>query len=157
MQGGSGVQVREVAWDHPDAAALRERMGQEMAAVYADRELPAGPLGVDDDTVVWTGLAVTVDGVPAGHAALRTLHGTVELKRMYVDPAHRGQGVAGLLLRAVHEAARARGQRSVLLQTGDRQPDAVRLYERAGYRRVPVFAPYETVTFSICMELVLPG
>ena len=149
--------MREVRWDHPDAVALRERMGQEMAAVYADRELPAGPLAVDDETVVWTGLAVTVDGVTAGHAALRTLHGTVELKRMFVDPAHRGQGVAGALLRAAHEAARSRGHRRVLLQTGDRQPDAVRLYERAGYQRVPIFAPYEPVTFSICMELVLPG
>lgn len=150
------MRVREVAWDDQDAVVLRERMGQEMATRYADRELPPGPLGVDDETVVWTGLAVTDDGAVAGHAALRTLHGTVELKRLYVDPAHRGTGVAGALLGAAHDAARARGHRTVLLQTGDRQPDAVRVYERAGYHRVPIFAPYASITFSICMAVDLP-
>lgn len=149
------MQVREVEWDHPDAVALRTRMGEEMSARYADRELPAGAFDVDDETVVWTALALAEDGAVAGHAALRGLHGTVELKRMYVDPAHRGTGVAGALLDAAHGAARALGHRTVLLQTGDRQPDAVRVYERAGYRRVPVFAPYEPVTFSICMAVQL--
>ena len=149
------MQVREVEWDHPDAVALRARMDEEMSGRYADRELPAGVFDVDEETVVWTALAVAGGGAVAGHAALRGLHGTVELKRMYVDPAHRGTGVAGALLEAAHGAARALGHRTVLLQTGDRQPDAVRVYERAGYRRVPVFAPYEPVTFSICMAVQL--
>jgi GNAT superfamily N-acetyltransferase len=153
----SAVVVRDVRWDHPQAVSLRERMAAEMAAVYADRDLPAGPLGVDDETVVWTGLALTGDGSAAGHAALRELHGAVELERMYVDPAHRGTGVARALLAAAHAAARRLGHRRVLLQTGDRQPGAVRLYERAGYHRVPIFAPYEPITFSLCMELVLPA
>lgn len=149
------MQVREVEWDHPDAVALRTRMDEEMSDRYADRELPAGVFDVDEETVVWTALAVAGAGAVAGHAALRSLHGTVELKRMYVDPAHRGTGVAGALLEAAHGAARALGHHTVLLQTGDRQPDAVRVYERAGYRRVPVFAPYEPVTFSICMAVQL--
>jgi hypothetical protein len=40
--------------------------------------------------------------------------------------------------------------------TGDRQPDAVRLYEREGYTPIPIFPPYEELPFSRCFEKVLP-
>jgi GNAT superfamily N-acetyltransferase len=74
----------------------------------------------------------------------------VELKRMYVLPSHRGTGVAGSLVRAVDHAAADLGAGQVVLQTGDRQPDAVRLYERHGYQRVPLFEPYLDLSYSIC-------
>lgn len=149
------MQVHSVAWDDSRAIALRQLMNTEMSVRYADRKVPTAALAVDHATVLWTGLAMTDDGVPAGHVALRGLDGGVEVKRMIVDPAFRGAGVARLLLEAAHAQARALGHRRVLLQTGDRQPDAVRVYERAGYTRVPIYPPYESVPFSICMVLDL--
>ncbi|TDD86575.1 GNAT family N-acetyltransferase [Actinomadura rubrisoli] len=137
-------------------------MQTEMEIRYADRieALAAAAadlhatLDVDEGQVAYVGLAYA-GGEPVGHAALRRLGGDLELKRMYVAAAHRGTGVSTALLAATEDAARALGARRVILQTGDRQPDAVRLYEREGYARIPVFPPYEWLTFSICMEKVL--
>jgi GNAT superfamily N-acetyltransferase len=155
------ITVRAVVWEDPDAVALRDAMESEMAQRYADRlaTLPArdltATLGVDADRVAYTGVAYTGQGVPVGHAALRWTGGDLELKRMYVAPSHRGTGVSIALLAAIEDAARALGASRIILQTGDRQPDAVRLYEREGYTRIPTFAPYEWLRFSTCMEKVL--
>ncbi|MDN3351994.1 GNAT family N-acetyltransferase [Actinomadura sp. DC4] len=149
--------VHEVTWADPDAAALRAAMESEMADRYADRIAASGGReiakvnGLDADHVVWVGVARTEQDGPVGHAALRWNDGDLELKRMYVAPSHRGTGVSSALLTAAEDAARALGGRRIVLQTGDRQPDAVRLYERAGYAHIPIFPPYERLTFSTCM------
>ncbi|XVQ06723.1 GNAT family N-acetyltransferase [Spirillospora sp. CA-255316] len=157
------IEVRATSWDDPAGVALREAMETEMRIRYADRveALLAeaadpgsrlhGTLGLEEEHVAYVGVAYTA-GVPTGHAALRWLGGDLELKRMYVAPAYRGTGVSTALLTAVENVARSLGAARVVLQTGDRQPDAVRLYEREGYTRIPVFPPYEWLTFSICME-----
>jgi GNAT superfamily N-acetyltransferase len=148
------IRVESVAWDDESAVALRAAMAAEMQHRYADRlaagvELPAR-MAVEGETVAFTGLAYSVDGVPVGHAALRWLGADLELKRMYVAPSHRGRGVSVALLAAIERAARALGAPRIVLQTGDRQPDAVRVYERAGYTPIPIFAPYEALTYSRC-------
>jgi GNAT superfamily N-acetyltransferase len=160
------VQVLSSSWSDPAGAELRAAMQEEMESRYADRvaELLAqaadpagrlhGALGVEAEQVVYVGIAYT-GAVAVGHAALRWLGDDLELKRMYVTPAHRGSGVATALLSAAEDAARCRGAARLVLQTGDRQPEAVRLYEREGYTHIPVFPPYEWLTFSICMEKVL--
>lgn len=151
--------VCRLRWDDPDAVTLRTAMTAEMRQRYADR--PADPIHLPDaqavapTSVAWTGVAYTVDAVPVGHAALRW-HGTdLELKRMYVLPAHRGRGVAQALLDAIRETAGRLGAARIVLQTGDRQPDAIRRYEGAGYRPIPVFAPYDVLPYSRCFALVV--
>lgn len=65
-----------------------------------------------------------------------------ELKRMYTIPAARGLGVARRMLAAIEESARAAGCKRVILETGDRQPEAIALYESAGYERIEDFGFY---------------
>lgn len=148
------IRVVSVDYDHPAASALRAAMAREVGHRYADRleELGAHAeaLGVRSATVAYTALALTGDGLPIGHLALRRAGGDVELKRMYVAPPYRGGGAAVALLRAAEDAARRLGAGRIILQTGDRQPDAVRLYEREGYRPIPVFPPYQKLWFSRC-------
>ncbi|MFI6234757.1 GNAT family N-acetyltransferase [Micromonospora sp. NPDC050784] len=85
-------------WNDPDAIALRAAMTGEMRQRYADRL--ADPIHLPDaqaiapTSVAWTGVAYTADATPVGHAALRWHGADLELKRMYVLPAHRGRGVA---------------------------------------------------------------
>ncbi len=80
------------------------------------------------------------DGKPAGCVALRELSdGICEMKRMFVPAASRGTGVGGALLRRVLADARSAGYRLMRLDTSTRQSEAIRLYERAGFRRI---APY---------------
>jgi GNAT superfamily N-acetyltransferase len=150
-----------VDFEAPAAVALREAMSAEMRLRYwhrfvAGQGLPPG-MEVTADEVLWTGVALEDDAFPVGHVSLRpcTRGGyvspeTVELKRMYVVPSHRGAGVAGALLRATEAAAGGLGATRIVLQTGDRQPDAVRLYRAAGFRPVPVFPPYEALSHSRC-------
>ena len=65
-----------------------------------------------------------------------------EVKRMYVRAASRGRGIAQALLARVESEASSVGIRTMRLETGIRQPAAVRLYERAGYRPCDAFGDY---------------
>jgi ribosomal protein S18 acetylase RimI-like enzyme len=55
-----------------------------------------------------------------------------------VDPAHRGQGIGGMLLDATIDALKARGAARVVLSTAERNPAAQRLFDRAGFRRTMI-------------------
>ncbi|MEU8636227.1 GNAT family N-acetyltransferase [Amycolatopsis sp. NPDC048633] len=81
--------------------------------------------------------------------------GVYELKRMFVAPDVRGTEVSNELVAESERVARSGGGVRLRLETGVRQPAAMRLYERAGYRRVPNFPPYEADPESVCYEKVL--
>lgn len=155
-----------VAWDDPRAVALRDLMDAEMGARYADKAIGQSAeqrarvnaaLSVDPAGVVDTVVIVDDEGEPVAHAALRDLRGDLEMKRVVVVEGRRGQGIGARLMAELDESARRLGAPRIILQTGDRQPDAVRLYERAGYTPIPVYEPYiDTIAFSICMEKRYP-
>jgi GNAT superfamily N-acetyltransferase len=78
-----------------------------------------------------------VDGRAAACGGLRPREDNVaEFKRMYVAPGYRGRGYSKAMLRALESTARANGYEKVWLETGDRQPEAIRLYESSGYRQI---------------------
>ena len=67
--------------------------------------------------------------------------GAGELKKVFVDESARGAGVARAMLAALEDDARARGLTQLVLMTGIRQPEAIRLYVSCGYRPIaPVTA-----------------
>lgn len=78
--------------------------------------------------------------------------GSGEIKRLFVDPDKRGLGIAGRLLEALETQARAAGIGILRLETGIHQPEAIGLYERAGYGRRGPFADYPDDPLSIFME-----
>lgn len=149
-----------VTWDDPRATNMRDSLDAEMQVRYTGRHdddpdfaaKAAVAFAVDPQTVVATLLAMDDAGRVLGHAAVRTLDGRLEVKRVYVHPSARGRGIARVLMAAAEEVARDRGERSLILQTGDRQLDAVVLYESLGYRAIPVYAPYLPITNSLCFE-----
>jgi ribosomal protein S18 acetylase RimI-like enzyme len=61
---------------------------------------------------------------------------------MFVAPAYRGRGIAVTILRTIEYSAQVAGKRHLVLETGDRQPEAIALYQKAGYTRVPDFGHY---------------
>lgn len=75
-----------------------------------------------------------------------------ELKRMYVRPAQRGQGLARRLLAFLEAAAQQRGCRVFRLETGIRQPEALGLYAKAGYAGRGPFGSYGPDPLSVFME-----
>jgi GNAT superfamily N-acetyltransferase len=95
----------------------------------------------------------TVDGIGAGCGAIQPLDDqTVEVKRMYVRPAHRGSGIARRVLAALEDLAAGSHYPVIRLETGARQPEAIRLYESAGYRPIPPYGPYVHSPLSLCYE-----
>ena len=96
------------------------------------------------------------EGVVAGCCALVDGgDGSGEIKRLFVDPAMRGLGIARRLLEALEAQAQAAGIGVLQLETGIYQPEAIGLYERSGYRRRGPFAQYPDDPLSIFMEKVL--
>jgi putative acetyltransferase len=92
-------------------------------------------------------------GDALGMAAL--VESSAEIKRMFVHDHARGLGVGAGLLDAVETLARGLGILTLRLETGEPQVAAIRMYERAGYRRCPPFGEYVDDPTSVCMEKTL--
>ena len=76
----------------------------------------------------------------------------MEVKRMYCLPSARGHGVATVLLEALETWALELGFSQCILETGIKQPEAIRLYEKNGYHRIPNYGQYAGVETSLCFE-----
>ena len=143
--------IREVAWDDPRGEALRVAQRAELTIRYETPDSEPGPAPTAADITLFL---VAFDGETAiGCGGLRQIdehHG--EIKRMYVLPERRGSGISTAVLRALEDAARQRGWERLVLETGERQPDAIRFYEREGYTRIPNFGHYVDSAISICYE-----
>jgi GNAT superfamily N-acetyltransferase len=97
-------------------------------------------------------LVAYIDGQPIGCGAVRRTDATVaEIKRMYVAPSARGCGVGKRIVVELEAVARELGVRRLVLETGPRQPEAIALYERAGFVEIPLFGEYIGSQFSVCM------
>ncbi len=75
-----------------------------------------------------------------------------EMKRVFVDPAVRGKGVARAILEALERDARGAGVELMQLETGIHQPEAIALYRKCGYAERGPFGAYLPDPLSIFME-----
>ena len=71
---------------------------------------------------------------------------------MYVAPSFRGRGIGARLLTALEAEARRLQLLRIVLETGERQPEALALYRRAGYVVIPAFGGIRRHALSLCME-----
>ncbi|GAA3332753.1 GNAT family N-acetyltransferase [Curtobacterium citreum] len=159
------ITIERLAWEDPRGVALRATMDEEMHERYGAGHLDEDPavtaerdrvLTVDPATVITSLLAVDEDGTPLGHIAVRWLGDEVELKRLIVLAAARGKGAATALLSEGEQVAREAGAARVILQTGDKQPEAVALYRKTGWQQIDVYEPYAaTMPWSYCFAKAL--
>jgi len=77
---------------------------------------------------------------------------TCELKRMFVEKARRGEGIATSILAELEAWAVEDGFARIRLETGVKQPEAIALYGRSGYRKIDNYGEYEGSANSVCME-----
>jgi GNAT superfamily N-acetyltransferase len=154
VQARAAFDIREVGWDHPDAARLRAAQEAEIRDRYGVDEPEPGVHPSAADMICF--FVAYVDGEAAACGGMRAIdaeHG--EIKRMYVVPERRGSGLAPAILEVLEDDARDRGWTRLVLETGTGQPDAVRLYEREGYTAIPLFGDYIGEELSLCFEKVL--
>lgn len=77
---------------------------------------------------------------------------SAEVKRMYVPLELRGKGIASLVLSELETWAKELGYESCVLETGTKQPEAIRLYQKSDYKIIPNYGQYAGVENSVCFE-----
>jgi putative acetyltransferase len=93
---------------------------------------------------------------PVGCGAIKEYsRDTMEVKRMYVPLNKRGQGIASTVLKELEKWAIDLNFKKCLLETGKKQPEAIELYKKSGYRIIPNFGQYANIENSVCFEKVL--
>lgn len=75
-----------------------------------------------------------------------------EIKRMYVREENRSQGIAGKILAELEAWAQESGFSECILETGLKQPEAIRLYQKSGYEMIPNYGQYAGIENSVCMR-----
>ncbi len=80
---------------------------------------------------------------------------TMEVKRIYVLPEFRGKGVARRMLEELENWTVDLNLKRCVLETGARQPEAIRLYKKSGYQSIPNYGQYIGIANSLCFEKVL--
>ena len=136
----------------PDVIAMLNQLDAYCAALYPAESNHL--LDVDALTrpeVVFL-VARDAQGQAAGCGALVARGAYGEVKRMYVDPARRGQGIGAMLLAAIAARAISAGLAGLKLETGISQPEAIGLYRRDGFVPCAPFGDYQPDPLSIFME-----
>lgn len=80
---------------------------------------------------------------------------TMEIKRMYVVPKYRGNGVASGVLSDLEKWSQELNFNRCILETGIKQPEAIGLYQKSGYAPIPNYGQYADVESSVCFEKIL--
>lgn len=149
--------IRRVEWADPAGASLRTAQRDEITIRYDNPNSEPGPAPTADDITLFLVAFEDDNSSPIACGGLRRIdenHG--EIKRMFVIPERRGSGAASAILRELERLARTElAWDRLVLETGDRQPDAIRFYEREGYTRIPSFGYYATSSYSLCYERAL--
>ncbi len=138
----SGVSVRPEPYDSDGPRWVVAQAEAELVARYGG--LDAGERGLtaamfDPPTGAFLVARAGAAGPPVGGVGLRAVDArTGQVRRLWVDPARRGRGIGRALMEALEDAARDLGLPDLQLATGDRQPEAVALYEATGWERLRV-------------------
>ena len=144
------VEIREVSIQSDDARSLIALLDRELQGEYLPDEMHT----VDFDSFHRAGgiFVVAYDNhVPVACGALRPFSlEEVELKRMFVVSSHRGSGIGRVVLHFLERKASESGFRRLLLETGDAQKAAMRLYKASGFHRIQPFGGYINSSRSIC-------
>jgi GNAT superfamily N-acetyltransferase len=158
------MRLERVGYGHPDVLRLVERVQAEYVLRYGGPdetpldplmfEPPAGSFFVGYDAVdgqregqtepvatgAWRRTTIEVFGTTR----------TAEIKRMYVVPEAQRRGLARRMLAHLEATAVQAGFEAMVLETGDKQPEAIALYESAGYTPVPGYGYYKDSPVSRC-------
>ena len=96
------------------------------------------------------------DGTTVAGGGIRRIDdATVEIKRMWTNPDYRRQGYASRMLRELAGLAGQLGYRTLRLETGYAQPEALALYRRLGFAQIDSYGPYENATaFELNLDAI---
>ena len=156
----TALEIRRALPSEEPGATMIAELWAELAERYADDPSEPEPKGHPDDLQLHElepphGVFLIVEpaegaGPIACGGIRRRADGLGEIKRMYVRTAARGRGAGRGLLAALETEARSLGYSALVLETGLRQPEAIALYESAGYGIIPNYGFYKDSDLSRC-------
>ncbi|MBS1915943.1 MAG: GNAT family N-acetyltransferase [Bacteroidetes bacterium] len=148
------VRIVRTDSDNTDFKTLVKQLDAFLAKIDGDEHAFYAQLNKTDKMIHV--VVAYKDGVPVGCGAIREFQPTAtEVKRMYTLPECRGEGVATAVLRELEKWAAELSYQKCVLETGKRQPEAIALYEKSGYRLIPNYGKYASVENSVCFEKML--
>lgn len=99
-----------------------------------------------------TTVIAKISDIPVGCGCFKEINDhTIEIKRMYVNPYFRGFGVASLIIESLTKWAKELFYQNAVLETGSKQPESIKLYEKHGFIKISPFEPYIDLPNSVCM------
>lgn len=146
--------IKRTDSDDLDFRALTQELDITLCEIYgtnqADYEEYNRIEGLPTVTVAY------LNDIAVGCACFKiTDDSTIEIKRMFVKPEVRGKGIARDLLSELEKWAVELGYTHSILETGKKQPEAIALYQKAGYHIVANYGQYEDKELSVCMNKTL--
>ncbi|MEV5024587.1 GNAT family N-acetyltransferase [Paenibacillus sp. LPE1-1-1.1] len=146
------VELTVVSPENEDLRQLIRQLDMDLLQRYPAEEI----FGIDfSDAKVNDILFIVayVNGTPVGCGAIKPIDGTAcELKRFFVEEAYRNKGIAKLILWELEDRARRMDFRSIKLEAGEGQPEALNFYRKHGYGLIDRFGPYVDCESSVCYE-----
>ena len=137
------IEIRAARLDDPAVQKLVSEALADLSARYGGGSGDDTPVAASDfEPPNGEFLVAVSDGELVGSAAWRSHGDDAELKRMYTAPQARGRGLARRMLAAVEASARAHSRGRLILECGNKQPEAIALYTSCGYERIANFGYY---------------
>jgi putative acetyltransferase len=154
------LSIERVWLDNVDVELLISQLNSDLYSRYPEPGALIFSLETADIVDgVGTLLMAELDDEPVGCGAYRMIDdvpGSAEIKRLYVTLAGRGKKIGRALVAELEQAATSFGAGRFALETGPRQPEAMRVFEDAGYVVCEPWGPFVGKDFSICMQKLRP-
>ena len=146
------IEINEAKPNNPDLIFLIKELDAYLIDKYPDRPVFSIDLEKEDlGNIIF--IIGYIDNVPAACGALRLFNDDVcELKRMFVLKEHRGIGLSKKIYYELEKQALLNKKRLIRLETGNKQHEAVNLYKKLGFKRIPNYGDFKEDKISICFE-----
>lgn len=140
-----------------DFHKLVERLDKDLLERYNELQLFYRQFNKIEN--ISTVLVAYEEGLPVGCGCFKPFdEESVEVKRMYVSDEHRGKGIGAAILSELEKWAAELNYKYIVLETGNKQPEAITLYKKSGYLIIPNYGQYaRKEDTSICMRKGISG
>ncbi|WP_443945274.1 GNAT family N-acetyltransferase [Pedobacter sp. AW1-32] len=140
--------------DHPDFKSLVVLLDKDLA--IRDGEDHAFYAQYNKIAAIKEVVVAFKDGKAVGCGAFKPFDAnSTEIKRMFVHPDFRQQGIAKIILTELESWSKSLDFERCVLETGKKQPEAIALYQKAGYSVIPNYGQYIGIDNSVCLQKIL--
>jgi GNAT superfamily N-acetyltransferase len=142
--------IKAIDPSSPEALTLTRELFDELEELYGKGRIEEFE---DENKTFPYFIIVLEENNPVGCGALKYFDpSTIEIKRMYVRKNFRGKGLSKLILLDLENKAKEMNYHWIVLETGIRQPEAIALYEKSGYKKILPYGIYADDPESLCYE-----